>query len=103
MNFKTKNEIIKAFQYAEMASKFIATNDIKKGDFIQETNGWYGECIDNLKGNTRCCNMHGYFEEAGSIYVWDIDRVCKDGKIYWIKLTPKQEKDKQRTEDMMDI
>jgi len=87
---KTKNEIEKAFAVASTSEEVLLTNDIKKGDLIQETNEWYGEVLDNCRGNIRVCNIHGYFEEAGSIYVWDIKRICKKETIYSIKLTDKQ-------------
>lgn len=97
---KTKNEIEKAFETASTTGEALLTNDIKKGDLIQETNEWYGEVLDNCRGNIRVCNIHGYFEEAGSIYAWDIKRVYKGGITYLIKLTDKQVKDKERVEAM---
>lgn len=90
---KTKVEIIKEFNESrDEEYREILSNDIKKGDLIRETNGWYGEIIDNLRGNTRCANIHGDCTEAGSIYVWDIAEVCKGGLVYHIKLTDKQKK-----------
>ena len=53
-----------------------------------------------MKGNTRVANIHGYFTEAGSIYVWDITSVVKDGKLYNLKLTDKQVKDKIMVESI---
>jgi len=90
---KTQEEIIKKFDEGQDGEyREILSNDIKKGDLILETNGWYGEIIDNLRGNIRCANIHGDFTEAGSIYVWDIAEVCKGGLVYSIKLTDKQKK-----------
>jgi len=103
--FASKKEIVDAFESAEsnmIEKEEILSNDIKKGDFIQELNGWYGEIIDNMKGNTRVANIHGYFTEAGSIYVWDIATICKDGKLYCIKLTNKQKKDRDRINTIME-
>ena len=97
---KTQKEIIKAFEDAEVTEKEITSNEIKKGDFILQVNGWYGEILDNMKGNTRVANIHGYFTEAGSIYVWDITNIVKDGKLYNLKLTDKQVKDKIMVESI---
>ena len=93
---KATDEIKKEFLDAEPTEELIKTNDIKKGDIFVETNGWFGEMIDNMKGNIRLANIHGLFTEMGSIYAWDIAQVCKNGKIYDVELTPKQEKDKER-------
>ena len=79
----------------------ILSNDIKDGDVFVQTNGWVGEMVDNGRGNTRLANVHGFYTEAGSIYVWDISQVCKDGVLRKIQLTPKQEKDKEKVQDMM--
>ena len=104
--FASKKEIVDAFELAESniidEIGEILSNDMKKGDFIQEHNCWYGEIIDNMKGNTRVANIHGYFTEAGSIYVWDIATICKDGKLYCIKLTNKQKKDRDRINTIME-
>ena len=97
---KTQKEIIKAFEDAEVTEKEITSNEMKKGDFILQVNGWYGEILDNMKGNTRVANIHGYFTEAGSIYVWDITNIVKDGKLYNLKLTDKQVKDKIMVESI---
>ena len=97
---KTQKEIIKAFEDAEVTEKEITSNEMKKGDLILQANGWYGEILDNMKGNIRVANIHGYFTEAGSIYVWDINNIVKDGKLYNLKLTDKQVKDKTRVESI---
>ena len=48
------------------------TNDLKKGTRVKLANGWEAEIWDNKKGNTRVCNVFGFFTEAGSIYAHDI-------------------------------
>ena len=95
MKLKTLDEIIKELEQAEITYKHIKTNDIKKGDVLVQHNAWYGEMVDNMRGNTRVVNVHGYFTEMGSIYVWDIWQVVKDGMLYDIELTDKQKKDKE--------
>ena len=97
---KTQKEIIKAFEDAEVTEKEITSNEMKKGDLIAQVNDWYGEILDNKKGNIRVANIHGYFTEAGSIYVWDITHIVKDGKLYSLKLTDKQVKDKIMVESI---
>ncbi len=78
----------------------ILSNDLKDGDVFIQTNGWVGEIVDNGRGNTRIANIHGFCAEAGSIYVWDISQVAKEGVLRRIQLTPKQEKDKKRCEEI---
>lgn len=100
MKLKRLEEIVQEFESAEESGKYIKTNDIKKGDVFLQTNGWYGEMVDNMRGNTRVANIHGIYTEMGSIYVWDISLVVKDGKQHGIELTAKQEKDRGRVDSM---
>ena len=100
MKLRTLSEITQKFENAEETGKRIKTNDIKKGDVFLQTNGWYGEMVDNMRGNIRVANIHGIYTEMGSIYVWDISLVVKDGKRYDIELTDKQKKDKGRVDTM---
>jgi hypothetical protein len=58
------------------------TNDIKKGQRIQQRNGWYGTMMDNKKGNIRDVNVEGDFEEMGSVYAHDIAR-AQDANGVW--------------------
>lgn len=67
-----------------MAKQAIKTNDIKEGDRIQLTNGWYGTMKDNKKGNTRMAEIEGIFLETGSIYAWDIHVAKKHGTNEWL-------------------
>jgi len=89
---KTLIEIKNEFLKAENTYEFIETKEIKKGDLILQRNSWYGELMEKPKANTVLTNVHGFFEEAGSIYVWDIYKVYHEKKIYFIKLTKKQKK-----------
>jgi len=100
MVLKMLGEITRQFESAEASGKCIKTNDIKKGDVFLQTNGWYGEMVDNMRGNIRVANIHGIYTEMGSIYVWDISLVVKNGKQYGIELTTKQRKDKSRVNIM---
>lgn len=48
------------------------TNQLKKGHWVILRNGWKAEIWDNMKGNTRVCNVYGIFVEAGSVYAHDM-------------------------------
>lgn len=98
-DWKTKEEIEGLLRSA-VEGEPILSNDIKDGDVFVQNNGWVGEIVDNMRGNTRVANIHGYFEEAGSVYVWHISQVAKNGVLRTVQLTPKQEKDKKRCEEM---
>ena len=58
------------------------TNDIKKGQRIQQRNGWYGTMADSKKGNIRYVNVEGDFEEMGSVYAHDIVRARDDNGVW---------------------
>lgn len=96
-NWKTKEQVEELLRSA-VEGEPILSNEIKDGDVFVQTNGWVGEMVDNMRGNTRVANIHGFFTEAGSIYVWHISQVVKDGVLRNIKLTPKQKKDKDDIE-----
>ncbi len=71
------------------------TNDLKKGDRVQLTNGWYATVEDNMRGNTRLCTVEGFVTEMGSVYAWDIDTIVHkaDGTVpddVHIELTDRQ-------------
>ena len=99
-DWKTKEQVETLLKEA-VEGEPILTNDIKDGDVFVQRNGWVGEMVDNMRGNTRIANIHGFCTEAGSIYVWDICQVAKGGKLREIQLTPKQVKDKERAEKVM--
>ena len=99
-DWKTKNQIEELLKNA-VKGEPILSNDIKDGDVFVQSNGWIGEMVDNMRGNTRVANIHGFFTEAGSIYVWDIVQVAKEGVLRRVQLTPKQVKDKERVESVM--
>jgi len=103
LKLKTHKEIKDAFNNATLTNETILSNNIKKGDIIKEIGlEWYGEILDNRRGNIRIANIYGIYTEIGSIYIWDIDKVCKDGKIYTLKLTKKQMKDYKRVKTFLE-
>lgn len=63
---------------------------------------WEGEMVDNMKGNTRMVNVHGFETEAGSVYSHDIMAVWHEDGLYWeeVEHTPAQLKLKQQIKDM---
>lgn len=83
-----------------MVNKMIKTNDLKKGTRIQLANGWFGTIQDNLKGNTRMCEIEGDFRESGSVYSHDIVRAMVDGSWELVEHTKPQLKLKQQVEMM---
>lgn len=61
----------------------VHTNDLQKGDWVRQFNGWKAEVWDNMRGNTRVCNVHGVFTEAGSVYSHDIEFFTVDSNHEW--------------------
>jgi hypothetical protein len=67
------------------------SNDIKKGDKLVLHDGSKAEMMDNGRGNTRLCSVHGICDDIGSIYVWKIAyRIEADGSHTKVELTPQQ-------------
>lgn len=67
------------------------TNDIRKGQRIQQRNGWFGTMQDSKKGNIRCVEVEGIYKEMGSIYAHEIVR-AQDAQGIWhtVEHTPAQ-------------
>jgi hypothetical protein len=55
-----------------MRAMSMKTNDIKKGMKFRLANGWFGEMLDNKKGNIRLARVDGLYDEVGSVYAHDI-------------------------------
>jgi hypothetical protein len=51
--------------------------------------------MDNMKGNTRVCDVYGYEHEMGSVYCHDMAYAVIDGEKVIIEYTPAQLKLKQ--------
>lgn len=68
------------------------TNDLKKGDRIILSNGWYATIMDNKKGNIRFCDVEGFEREMGSVYSHDIVALVKPAGRVIIEHTPAQVK-----------
>jgi hypothetical protein len=54
------------------------TKEIKKGDRIQMSNGWYGTILDNKSGTILMPEIEGTFTERGSVYSFNIAYVVKN-------------------------
>lgn len=74
----------------------IKTNDLKKGDRVLLSNGWYATIQDNRKGDTRIATVEGYHTETGSVYAHDIMQAEVAGSWITVTHTPKQLDLKQR-------
>jgi hypothetical protein len=48
------------------------TNELKKGARVELRNGWMATVADNGRGNTRICEVEGFYTEMGSVYAHDI-------------------------------
>lgn len=59
------------------------TNDIKTGFKIQLDNGWFAIMRDNKKGNIRMAEVHGIYNEMGSIYSHNIKSVLNPVNNQW--------------------
>ena len=76
----------------EIHSPAIRTNEIKKGDRILQSNGWFGTMYDNKNGNIRMAEVEGFYTEIGSLYAHDIVAAQKDGVWRHIEYTDAQNK-----------
>jgi hypothetical protein len=66
------------------------TNEIKKGMYVQLSNGWNATMFDNARGNIRMCEVEGVYTEIGSVYAHDIKRVLVNGTWIDVEHTPAQ-------------
>lgn len=87
------------------SSTVVPSTEIEKGDLVMlKGTNWFAEMWDNMKkSSTRVANVFGFCEEAGSIYVHDIQYVWKTsglgtakGKWCPISLTSSQIKCKEQ-------
>lgn len=70
----------------------VKSTDLTKGTvcYLAGT-GWRATLMDNCKRqNTRVAMVEGFFTEAGSVYVHDIELAEWDGDIRSVEHTPKQ-------------
>lgn len=67
------------------------TNDLKRGTRVKLRNGWFATVMDNARGNTRVCEVEGFYTEIGSVYSWDIVTVYPpSGPTVLVEHTEKQ-------------
>lgn len=74
----------------------VKTNDLKKGDRVLLSNGWYATIQDNRKGDVRIATVEGLHTETGSIYAHDIVEANIADSWVSITHTPKQEQMRER-------
>lgn len=86
----TEQEIKAAGTPPWKEEKPLFTNELKKGIFVHQVNGWDARIEDNLKGNTRLATVWGFVEEMGSIYSHDIQYAYKDSTGMTIEQARKQ-------------
>ena len=72
----------------------IKSTEIVKGDTVyMKGSGWKAVILDNQRRrNIRMAEVHGFYTEAGSIYVHDISHVVRDGFPHEVELTDEQKK-----------
>lgn len=69
------------------------TNELKKGDYVLLSSGWYATIMDNKRGNIRMAEVEGIHKELGSVYAHDIVSVVRpNGALVPIDHTPAQVK-----------
>jgi hypothetical protein len=56
-------------------------NELKKGDRVKLTSGWFATILDNKKGNIRFAEVEGLVKETGSIYIKDIVACMQRGGV----------------------
>jgi hypothetical protein len=76
------------------------TNDLKKGVRVLLANGWYATIADNARGNTRMCDVEGFYREIGSVYSHDIVRAINAaGDWEMVEYTPAQDALRKQVEE----
>jgi hypothetical protein len=68
--------------------KTISTDDLKKGTWVQLTNGWFAILMDNEKGQVRLAEVQGEFIEIGYIDASDIAHAKIDDE--WVEVGNKE-------------
>lgn len=58
----------------------VTTNQLRKGDVVRLSNGWWATVMDNMRGTTRLCEVEGFVTELGSVYAHEIADYYPDGK-----------------------
>lgn len=68
------------------------TNNLHKGDRVILENGFEAKILDNRKGITRLCEVHGIHTEIGSVYSYNMTHYFDNETEQWqqIELTDHQ-------------
>ena len=80
----------------------LTADDLKKGTWVQLSNGWFGILMDNKKGKIRLAEVQGQYVEIGPIHSRDIVKAKVNGE--WVEVKNKNlEIDKPKTKSDEDI
>lgn len=61
----------------------VSTDDLKKGTWVQLSNGWFAILMDNKKGKIRLAEVQGQYVEIGPIRSRDIAKAKVNGE--WVE------------------
>lgn len=78
------------------------TSELKKGTRVQLRNGWEADTLGSARGTGCLCQVHGLYDEAGSVYTHDIV-AYKDDQGNWrndLEYSPGQIKCKKMAKSM---
>jgi hypothetical protein len=62
----------------------LTADDLKKGTWVQLSNGWFGILMDNKKGKIRLAEVQGEYVEIGPIRTLDIAKAKFNGE--WVEV-----------------
>jgi len=62
----------------------VSTDDLKKGTWVQLSNGWFAILMDNQKGKIRLAEVQGEYVEIGPIHSVDIIKAKINGE--WVEI-----------------
>jgi hypothetical protein len=90
--------------YGDQNGDLAGSRDLRLAVRMKETGGsyhpWEAEVWDNMKGNTRVCNVFGFETEAGSVYSHDILAYWDGTKWMPLEYTPSQMECLHRVKEM---
>ena len=67
----------------------VSTDDLKKGTWVQLSNGWFAILMDNQKGKIRLAEVQGEYVEIGPIRTRDIAKAKVNGE--WVEVKNKDD------------
>lgn len=79
----------------------ISADELRKGTWIQLSNGSFAILMDNEKGKKRFAEVQGKYVEIGSIFSSDIAKAKINGE--WVEITRKFEKSSSNSKSVDEI